>query len=174
KAAAGRAPTYAAGTRTPGAAGSMPGIVPALGSLGTNELVTFTNGNALVTNGILQPWVVAATSASNAAVDFTTYGANGVAPATYSAADLTTSTNASVVNQSAPVTLAGPAAAYALKTNQAVNLNGNTLTLGNGTGTTGLILNAGAAVTGGTVTFGPTEGMVYVQGAVTLGSAGNT
>jgi autotransporter-associated beta strand protein len=175
-ASAGGATTLAAGNLVRGGAGSMLGIIPATGSLGTNEVVTFTNGTALQsTNPILPPWVVATATASNPAVDFVAYGATGgVAVAQYFAGDLTSSTNANVVNQSNTVTLAGPAAAYALKTNVAINLNGNTLTLGTGTGTAGLILNNGASVGGGTVTFGAAEGMVYVQGAATLGAAGDT
>ena len=79
----------------------------------------------------------------------------------------------SVVNQSTLPTINGAVAAYALKTNQAINLNGNTLTLGNGSGQSGLILNGGASVTNGNITFGPTEGAIYSQGNTTLGSTGN-
>src|SRR5262249_22589549 len=91
-----------------------------------------------------------------------------------SSTDLTTATNSSTVNQSSPVTLGAAATAYALKTNTSIDLGGNSLTLGNGTGQSGLILNSGASVTNGNISFGATEGMLYLQGTATLGSAGNT
>src|SRR5207248_3338824 len=69
-------------------------------------------------------------------------------------------------NQTTAPTVTGPVAAYALRTNQAINLSGNTLTLGNGTGTAGLILNGGS-VTGGPVSFGTAEGVVYASGTTT-------
>jgi fibronectin-binding autotransporter adhesin len=101
-------------------------------------------------------------------------GGTGVGVATYSSTNLATSTSSSVVNQSSVPTIAGNVAAYALKTNQAINLSGNTLTLGNGSGQSGLILNNGGSITGGNVTFGPTEATIFSQGTTTLGSAGNT
>ncbi len=211
--------TFAAGSLLRGGSGSALVITPQSGFLGTRENVTFSNGNSLVTNGILPPWVVATVSGSNSAADFVTYstgspgdynhngvvdagdyviwrkdpasnggaggyttwrqnfgntaGGNGVGVATYSSTDLTTSTNTSVVNQSTLPTIGGAVSAYALKTNQAINLSGNTLTLGNGSGQTGLILNAGS-ITGGNVSFGNTEGMVFAQGTTTLGGSGNT
>ncbi|HEY1375944.1 MAG TPA: autotransporter-associated beta strand repeat-containing protein, partial [Gemmataceae bacterium] len=165
--------TLAAGNLVRGGPGSVLIIAPTTGSLGTGEVLTFTGGTTL-TNGILPPWVTAQVSATNPALDFVTYGASGVATATYTSTDVTTSTSASIVNQSTPVTLAGPAAAYALKTNAAITLGGNTLTLGSGTGPAGLILNTGASITGGTVTFGSREGVVYFQGTATLGAAGDT
>ena len=105
-------------------------------------------------------WVAAQTSPSNTAVDFLGYGANGVTAASYSSTDLTTSTNSSVVNQSTTPTIAGDVSAYALKTTQSIDLHGHTLTLGNGSGQSGLILNSGGQITDGNVTFGSTEGMV--------------
>jgi len=53
-------------------------------------------------------------------------------------------------------------------------LSTNTLTLGNGSGQSGLILNNGGSITNGNITFGPTEGMIFSQGTTILGSTGNT
>jgi autotransporter-associated beta strand protein len=170
---AGITTTFAAGNLVRGGAGSVLVITPSTGTLGTGELLTFTGGNGL-TNGILPPWVATTTSAGNQAADFVTYGAGGVAVATYSSTDITTSTNASVVNQSTGASLAASANAYALKTNATINLAGNTLTLGNGSGQSGLILNSGGSISGGTVSFGATEGVVFAQGTTTLGAAGDT
>jgi fibronectin-binding autotransporter adhesin len=175
--------TFAAGNLVRGGGSGVLAITPFTGALGTGtggEAVTFTGGTA-TTNGILPAWVVALTSNANTALDFTTYGANGVAVATYSSTDITTSTNASVVNQSTPATLAAGAQAYALKTTAAIDQGGNLLTLGNGSGQSGLILNNGGSITNGNITFGATEGMIYLQGGAaasptvsTIGSLGNT
>ncbi len=137
-------------------AGAVLAIIPADGSLGSGKQISFANGNSLLTNGILPTWVVARVSGSNNATDFVTHGATGVTVATYSAHDLTNSTNSDVVNQAAGVSLSTDAAAYALKTNQAIDLGGHTLTLGNGSGNSGLILNDGAAITNGNITAGNT------------------
>src|SRR5207237_828739 len=95
--------------------------------------------------------------------------------ATYSSADLATSTSTDVVNQSTSPTITGNVSAYALKASAAIDLGGgtNTLTLGNGSGQSGLILNTGS-VSNGAITFGPTEGMIYAQGGPTLGASGQT
>ena len=122
-----------------------------------------------LTNGILPSFVAAQASGANTAGDFVGYGANGVVAATYSSTDLTTSDSTMVVNQTTPPTITGNVAAYALRTNQAINLSGNTLTLGNGTGTAGLMLNSGS-VNNGTVSFGGIEGTIYAGGTATIGA----
>jgi autotransporter-associated beta strand protein len=170
--------TLAAGNLLRGGTGSVLVVRPATNTLATGEAVTFTNGNSLVTNGILPAWVVTqSTNASTPVFDFTTHGASGVTSATaanaYSPADLTTSTSANAVNQTSAPTIGGNVTAYALKTNQAINLNGNSLTLGNGSGQAGLILNGGS-VTNGNISFGNAEGLIYLQGTTTIGSAGNS
>src|SRR5205085_7841676 len=88
--------------------------------------------------------------------------------ATYSSNNLATSGSTDVVNQTSAPTITGNVSAYALRTNQAINLNGNTLTLGNGTGTAGLILNGGS-VTGGPVSFGAAEGVVFASRTASIG-----
>jgi autotransporter-associated beta strand protein len=176
--------TFAFGNLIRGGAGSVLTITPTTGNLGlgtgTGEAITFTGGTSLV-NGILPPWVVStATNSSNlTSADFTTYNASGVTTATignaYSANTLTTpSSNSNVVNQTTGATLTAPAAAYALRTNQAIVLGGNTLTLGDGSQFSGLILNTGAAITGGTIAFTSTENMVHVLGTASLGVPGDT
>src|SRR5947209_5405003 len=153
---------------TPGATNS---------ALGSTATVFFGNGSTLQAgtgSNILPGWVVTTPNPTTVTGDFTAYGGSGVTVATYSSTDITTSNNTSSVNQSTAATLAGSAFAYALKTNAAINLSGNKLTLGNGSGTSGLILNSGANVNGGTIMFGPTDGVVYAQGTVTLGAVSDS
>ncbi|HTL29735.1 MAG TPA: autotransporter-associated beta strand repeat-containing protein, partial [Tepidisphaeraceae bacterium] len=160
--------TLAAGNLIRGGQGAVLAITPESATLGAGAQVTFSNGNSLLTNGMLPAWIVGATPN----VDFLTHDGNGVATVTYTSTDLTTSTSSDIVNQSSAPTITGNVNAYALKTNQAINLDNNVLTLGNGSGQTGLILNSGGSITNGTVNFGNTEGMVYLQGTTTLGSTG--
>jgi fibronectin-binding autotransporter adhesin len=164
---------FSAGNLVRGGLGSVLVITPQTGALGSNEQVKFSNGNSLLTNGILPPWVISTATGSNTAGDFVTYGANGVAAASYSG-DLSISNNTSVVNQTSSPTITGAASAYALKTSAAINLNNNSLTLGNGSGQSGLILNSGGSITNGNISFGNTEGLIYSQGTTSLGSIGNT
>ncbi len=215
--------TFAAGNLVHGGVGTALVVTPQSGTLGTTDIVTLTNGNSILTNGILPPWVVTSTGTGpadyvtystgaavqgdynhdgfvnaadyvawrsgsspnpNSLADYNTWRTNfgasggtgtGVVAFSAYAGNLTTSGNTSVVNQTTSPTITGNVAAYALKTDQAINLSGNTLTLGNGSGQSGLILNNGASITGGNITFGQTEGVVYVNGATpTLGSLGNT
>ena len=101
-------------------------------------------------------------------------GGNGVTVANYTSTNLATSTSTSVVDQSTAPTIAGNVAAYALKTNQQIDLSGNSLTLGNGSGQSGLILNGGGSITNGNINFGNTEATIFSEGNTTLGSTGNT
>jgi autotransporter-associated beta strand protein len=171
--------TFAAGNLVRGGPGSVLLITPFSGALGTGttgEAITFTGGTSL-TNGILPAWVVTQTSGSNPALDFTSY-VNGVTTATaanaYTSTDLTTSNSSNVVNQTANVLATTGVSAYALKTNAgvAIDLGTNTLTLGNGSGQAGLIINNGGSVTDGNITFGSAEGLIHVSGSTTIGTAG--
>ncbi len=169
--------TLSAGALTRGGVGSVLAITPKTGNLatgtGTGEAVTVSNGGTLVTNTILPAWVLAQAQGSNV-LDFTTYGANGVAIATYSPNDLTTSSSTDVVNQTNDATLSADASAYALRANQSlVDLATHTLNLGNGSGQTGLIVND-SAITDGNINFGATEGVIAVSGTGVLGSTGNS
>ncbi|WP_206244088.1 autotransporter-associated beta strand repeat-containing protein [Novosphingobium terrae] len=138
-------------------------------SLGTTteKLLSGTGASSLV-NGIAPVWIVTNNGVSKSAgpYDFVTYGANGYVKATYSATTLTGSTGASVVNLSAAGTLTANTSAYALNTNgKAVTLGSNTLTLGNGTNPAGLILASGSSLSGGTLAFGSSEGVIWLSGS---------
>jgi autotransporter-associated beta strand protein len=128
-------------------------------------------------NGIVAPWIVVfAGTPSNAAptnpFSFATYGANGYTAATVGGAvtnNVLTSSNANTVVQSASITggtVTGNLQAYALSVQNGtgIALNGNTLTLGDGTHPAGLILNGGASITGGTLAFGGSEGVIWIGG----------
>ncbi len=157
--------TLAAGNLSRSGQGGALIVTAQNNTLGNGEDVTFTNGNSLLTNGILPAWIVQS-AAGTGALDFVGYGANGLQTATYTSSDITTS-GANDVVQSSGASAGGTA--YALKTNGAINLSGSTLSLGSG-----LILNSGGSVTGGNITFGNTEGMVYFQpGAGAIGSSGS-
>ncbi|MBH0619674.1 hypothetical protein I3A86_26695, partial [Salmonella enterica] len=74
-------------------------------------------------------------------------------------------------------TATGNLAAYALNTNgQTLTLGGNTLTIGDGTAgdAAGLILAAGSAISGGTLAFGGSEGVITTSGASAAISAAIT
>ncbi|HEX4413721.1 MAG TPA: autotransporter-associated beta strand repeat-containing protein, partial [Lacipirellulaceae bacterium] len=163
--------TFAAGNLIRGGTGSALVVTPAGGSLGGADMVTLSNGNSLLTNGILPPWVV--TSNGTGPADYVTYGGAGITTTGYFSGDLTTSNNTSVVDQSSSPVIAGNVSAYALRNSATVDLATHTLTLGNGSGQSGLILNGGS-ITNGNISFGATEGVVFVQGTTTLGSAGNS
>ncbi|MEI8063813.1 MAG: autotransporter-associated beta strand repeat-containing protein, partial [Verrucomicrobiota bacterium] len=137
-------------------------LVVIAANLGTREQIYFSGGTSLK-NGILAPWLV--TSANNG--DFLTYGAKGLTNATYT---ITFGAN-NVVSTNALTTLAAPQAAYALKLGANLNLNGNALTIGDGT-TAGLILNSASITNGGaaaSLTFGTAEALVYSANTGTIG-----
>ncbi len=167
--------TFAAGNAGRSNTGTLV-VTPVTGSLGTGEIVTFTNGASLVNNGILPSYVTIQASGSNTAGDFASYNGSGLVSATtagaYTSTDVTSpsNNNTSVVNQTTtPGSITTPVAAYALNTNQSINLGGQTLTLGNGAGQGGLILNGGS-ITNGTVAFGTAEGTIYTSGTGSIGA----
>ncbi len=139
-------------------------------SLGTTEKVLSGIGAASLVNTIAPVWIVENNDASKGAgpYDFVTYGANGYVKATYdSTATLNSSTGADVVALSGNATLSGNASVYALNTEgKTVTLGSNTLTIGDGTTTdaAGLILATGSAISGGTLAFGQSEGVIWLSG----------
>ncbi|HVX76964.1 MAG TPA: autotransporter domain-containing protein [Bradyrhizobium sp.] len=140
-------------------------------SLGTTEKVLSGVGTSSLVNtatdAIAPVYIVTnnGTSKSAGPYDFVTYGADGYVKATYNAATLTDSPG-DVVALSAAPTISGNVAAFALNTEgKAVNLNGNTLTLGDGTNAGGLILASGASISNGTLAFGGSEGMIWLSGS---------
>jgi fibronectin-binding autotransporter adhesin len=131
-------------------------------------------------NGIVAPWIVVFSGIpSNAAptnpFSFATYGTNGYTAATVGGAitnNILTSSNANTVIQSTSITggtVTGNLQAYALSVQNGtgIALNGHTLTLGDGTDPAGLILNGGASITGGTLAFGGSEGVIWIGGLST-------
>jgi len=94
-----------------------------------------------------------------------TYGANGYVKATYSATTLTASPT-SVVALAANSSPVSNVSAFALNTEgKNVTLGAsNTLKLGDGTNPAGLILASGTTISGGTLAFGGSEGVIWLSG----------
>ncbi|MCG3146684.1 MAG: hypothetical protein PCFJNLEI_00118 [Verrucomicrobiae bacterium] len=128
-------------------------VLPA-NSLGVREKIFFTDGTNLI-NGILAPWLV--TNAKGG--DFVSNGANGLTNAMYT----TSFGAANIVSNGVSTTLLANQQAYALKSVANINLNGNTLTIGDGT-TAGMILSA--SITNGgapaSLAFGTAEALLYM------------
>ncbi len=139
-------------------------------SLGTTEKVFAGNGVAALVNAtdpILPAWIVTNNGVSKSAgpYDFLTYGANGAVKATYNATTLGTAAG-QVVALAANATPAGNVNAFALNTEgKTITLGSNTLTIGDGTNAAGLILASGSAISGGTLAFGGSEGVIWLSGS---------
>ena len=151
-------------------------LKPNSGSFGTAETV-FTGSASAPTlkNGIVAPWLVIDSGASNNPYDFATYSsANGFTAFSSYATSITAATGTSVVKQSANATLTGNIQAYALDLQKGFNVtvgSAHTLTLGDGT-TAGLILNggSGSGLTGGTLAFGTAAAYISINGSSTISS----
>jgi autotransporter-associated beta strand protein len=147
-----------------------------LAGLSSTATVTAGTGNApTLTNGIVAPWIVVDSGASNNPYDFATYGAGGFTAFTGYASSIASSTSTSVVKQGASVSLSGNAQAYALNIQKGFNITvgtGHVLTLGDGN-EAGLILNggSGSGLTGGTLAFGTAEAYITINGSSTISSA---
>jgi autotransporter-associated beta strand protein len=158
-------------------------------TLGVTEKVLAGTAPTL-TNGIVAPWTIidlGGSSVSNGAAagnnrfNFATYNsATGYGVAAYSktgsgtTGGVTVATATDVVEQTGNATLTANAQAYALKVDSGavITATGTTLTLGNGTNPTGLILGgSGAAINGGTLAFGGSEAVVVVRGTTSVTSA---
>ena len=101
------------------------------GNYGVSNRILFIGNGSNLVNTLLPVWM-------QVAADFLTYGANGVTNATY-AATFTSSLTTQVVNNTATATIAnGGQQVYALKLGANIDLNGNNLTIGDGT-TAGMI-----------------------------------
>ena len=137
-------------------------------SLGGTEKLLLSNASlASLTNGIAPVWIVTTNGVTKSAgpYDFVTYGANGYVRATYTATTLTSGGAAGVVALAANSAPTGNVAAYALNTEgRTITLGTNTLTIGNGTAPAGLILATGSAISGGTLAFGGSEGVIWLSG----------
>jgi fibronectin-binding autotransporter adhesin len=139
-------------------------------SLGTTEKLFSGVGAASLVNtatdAIASAFMVTNNGGAKGAgpYDFLTYGANGYVTATYNATTLTNSPG-NVVALAAAATAGGNVAAFALNTEgKAINLGGNTLTLGDGANPAGLILATGSTISNGTLAFGSSEGVIWLSG----------
>jgi len=145
-------------------------------TLGSSAIIKSSGTAPTLTNGIIAPWtIIDNSSASSNPYDFATYDATkGYIAATYSSTNIATAKATDVVKQSGNTTLSKNAQAYALNVQKSatIALGNNTLTLGNGSGAAGLILNGGnvATLSGGTLNFGAAEGVVDVSGTNTITS----
>lgn len=146
-------------------------IVPQTASFGLQENIGFTS-MPTATGGILDPWIVVQTSGNNPAADFVTDAGGQLARAVYTGAgNLNAAAAGDVFNVTSASTLSGDRTVFALKTNQTIS-GAAVLTIGNGSGSAGLILNGGAVdVT--TLEFGGAEGVVYVGATASIGAAIN-
>ena len=125
-------------------------------------------------NGIVAPWIVVyagipSNPTPSSPLSFATYGANGFTATGGNSTNILTATGASSVQQSTSITggtVTSNLQAYALSVQNGtgIALNGHTLTLGDGANPAGLILNGGASITGGTLAFGGSEGVIWIAG----------
>ena len=149
-------------------------------SLGNTEKVFATTAPTL-TNGIVAPWIASDNggTATTNPYDFVTYGANGFVKATYTktgsgaSGGIRAAGATDIVEQNGNATLAANASAYALKLDNGftITATGYTITLGNGSGQAGLILEGAAAITGGTLAFGGAEAVIDAKATNTISAA---
>lgn len=154
-------------------------FIPQRGDLGGEELVTFTTAPTLI-NSIVGPFAVRTTSGVSNAADYVTMSGSSVVTATYGGTgDLDTATGGTQVFNAGGTggTLTANRSVFAFRTDANVNLAGFTLNVGdlatpaNGAG---IILNAGADITGGAgskINIGQTTLYLYADDAAssTLG-----
>jgi outer membrane autotransporter protein len=149
----------------------------ALGATNSEDVINGLTSQNTNVNGIVAPWIVVFSGIPTNATptnpfSFATYGANGYTAATVGSAitnNILTSNKANTVVQSTSITggtVTGNLQAYALSVQNGtgIALNGNILTLGDGTNPAGLILNGGASISGGTLAFGGSEGVIWIGG----------
>ena len=146
--------------------------------LGSASLKLLSGTAPTVTNGIVSPWAISDAGAVTNPYSFLTYGSNGYVNATASqtgggsTGGIRVSSATDTVSQTSSATLAVAARAYALTVNSGVTITatGQTLTLGDGTNAAGLILQGGN-ITGGTLAFGGSEGVIYSSGTDSVSAA---
>lgn len=176
--------------------GSNSGGINALGTAAAGTVNTvnlFVNGAAPTLNSInhsVNNSIVLNDNGSSGTGDFLTYGANGFTAITNSTgytahATSFTSVNGEISNiTGAAVTMtdggAGAhAAALRIGAGDSLTLNAAGVTIGDGTNPAGVIINAGAGaaystITGGTLDFGGSEGIIYQFGVGTPTGAART
>jgi len=151
-------------------------------SLGNLSRVFNGQGSASLVDGMAPAWITTnaagtGTTAPGSKVAgpyfFLTYNAtngyvtaNATTDASNFATTLSSGTGSDVVSLSAAATASGNLSALALEDQgKALTLTGFTLTLGDGTDPAGLILNSGSSLSGGTLAFGGSEGVIWLGGA---------
>ncbi len=154
-------------------------LAPKSGTLGTTEKVFSSGASTSLTNGMVAPWIIidSGGSASSSPYSFATYGSNGYVTATAGSTNITTSSASQLVQQGSNATLTSNGQAYALELQSGKTItvgSGKTLTLGDGSDPAGLILNSTATITGGTLAFGGSEGVIYAKGSTTNSNAINS
>jgi autotransporter-associated beta strand protein len=137
-----------------------------VGSLNGDKVIV--KGGVPTVNGIVSPSIVSTSAAFNGtAGDFLGYDKdNGFVVATYSSTDLGTAGPTDVVKHTvADVNLANPTTVYALNINRSVT--GAALTIGNGAGAAGLIINGGTntSIAPASLTFNGSDATIYTQNA---------
>ena len=145
-------------------------LAPKTGTLGSTEQVFSSGASTTLTNGMVAPWIIidSGGSASSSPYSFATYSAaTGYGAATAASTNIATSSASQLVQQSSNAAPTGDARAYALELQSGKTItlsSGKTLTLGDGSSPAGLILNNAATITGGTLAFGGSEGVIYARG----------
>ncbi len=140
------------------------------GILNSTANFQFSAAPAL-TNGITTPALVLQQANSTTGDFVTLNGSNSVIAATYTNESSTTvnsygtSGGTAIQNIDVNVATTGNRSVYALRIAGTTLTNtGNILTVGNGTGQAGVILNGGS-ISGGTLSFGGAQGTVYTSSA---------
>ena len=141
------------------------------GSYGITNRITFVGNGTNLVNSLLPVWMQTSMG------DFLTYGANGVTQAIYAATFNSGMTTQVVSTASTKLTAAQQV--YALKlSSSGVDLNGQTLTIGDGT-SAGLAYYTGSitsGVAGASVAFGTAEAIVDVanitSGTISVNTSG--
>jgi autotransporter-associated beta strand protein len=154
--------TFGGLTRTGNSTLTLKGATTDLGGA-TNEVVAFTAAPTL-TNGTIGTWAAIQASGNNSA-HFAGLSGSNIVTATYGGTgDLNTSAGSTTLFDAGATanTLTANRSVFAFRTNAAVDLGGNTLSIGNG-GQAGMILNNGAFVSNGTLNFGTNSLAIYTD-----------
>jgi fibronectin-binding autotransporter adhesin len=133
----------------------------------TASTTLLMNPSGSIAYSIVAPWIVGQDTDTNGSYNFLTYTGTGVSgdtgfqQATYTSSYTNTfanSTATAAINITQATSLSANATAYGVRTSDTINLNGYTLTMGNGSDTSstvsGLILNGGTITGLGKISLG--------------------